>query len=127
MTLAERAAEKAAAIAAVSAVEERAPEVKVIDLPLAEPMTPEVSAKYTNAEEVAEGARPIERFPTPSEAALAGPPPWTRDRLHDAAVKAHIPSTLVVSTYNEVAEGRKPSELTEADWREVALRLDLGA
>jgi hypothetical protein len=143
-TLAELAASKAAAI---KALEERMPEgepkvrwvsapgspaegvdpvnpppeSKVIEI-MAEPMSAEASAKYANAEEVAEGARPVLRLPASDEA-----PPWTRQRLHDAAVKAHIPSTLIGSTFAEVAEGRKPAELTEADWREIALRLGLGA
>jgi hypothetical protein len=105
-TLAERAATRAAEIV----------------LPAPEPIPAEVRELYTNAEEVAEGARPILRLP-PADA----PPPWTRERLHDAAVKAHVPGTLVTEAFNAVAGTRTRQELTEADWREIALRLGLGA
>jgi hypothetical protein len=98
LSLAERAAEKAAAVTL-----------------LAEPMTPEVSATVVEDE-------PVLRLP-PSDA----PPPWTRERLHDAAVKAHVPGTLVTTTFNDVAGSRTRAELTEADWREIAVRLGLGA
>ncbi len=92
VTLAERAAEKAAAVKAVEHVE-------AIVL---EPMTEEVSAS-------------------------TDVPPWTRERLHDAAVNAKVPGSLVTSTFNDVAGSRTRAELTEADWREIALRLGLGA
>jgi phage recombination protein Bet len=142
MTLGERAAAKAAAIAAVSAVEDRAmpaavrwesapgspgpgvdaftppAQAKIIDLPPAEPMTEEVSAKYVNADELAGGARAVLRDDVP---------PWTRERLHAAVESAKVPGVLVTSTFAEVAEGRKRDELTEADWREIATRLGLGA
>ena len=91
-TLAERAADKAAAVRAVEHVE-------AIVL---EPMPEEVSAS-------------------------TDVPPWTRERLHDAAVKAKVPGTLVTTTFNDVAGTRTRAELTEADWREIALRLGLGA
>jgi hypothetical protein len=104
-TLAERAATRAAEITV-----------------LAEPMSEEASAKYVNAEEVAEGARPVLRLPASDEA-----PPWTRERLHEAAVNAHVSGTLVTSTFNAVAGSRSRAELTEADWAEIALRLGLGA
>ena len=89
---------------------------------LAEPMTEEASAKYANAEEIAEGAQPILRLP-PTE---AGPLPWSRDRLHDAAKAAGLVK-LAGQAYEEVRAGRLASELTEADWREMALRLGLDA
>jgi hypothetical protein len=105
-TLAERAATRAAEIV----------------LPAAEPIPAEVSAKYTNAEEVAEGARPILRLPPADDA-----PPWTRERLHGAAITARIPSTLVIESFNAVAGSRTRQELTESDWAAIALRLGLGA
>jgi hypothetical protein len=84
-TLAERAAEKAAAVTL-----------------LAEPMPEEVSAS-------------------------TDVPPWTRERLHAAVEREHIPATLVASTFNDVAGSRTRQELTETDWREMAVRLGLGA
>lgn len=104
-TLAERAATRAAEIV----------------LPAAEPIPDAVREQYVNAEEVAEGARAVEREPATDI------PPWTRERLHDAVAKAKVPGTLVTSTFNEVAGSRTRQELTEADWREIALRLGLGA
>lgn len=98
-TLGERAAAKAAAIAA-AAVEDAAE----IVLP---PADPDESAVLV--------------LP-PSE-----PPPWTRERLHDAAVKAHVPATLVNEEFGAVAGSRSRQELTADDWAEIARRLNLGA
>jgi hypothetical protein len=76
---------------------------------LAEPMTPEASAVYVNPEEIAEGARAVPR--------------WTRESLHEAAVKAGLASTVVTRTYNDVAGVRSRQELTPDDWAEMAKRL----
>jgi phage recombination protein Bet len=113
LTLAERAEAKAAAIAAVAAVEERAPEVTVIDLP--EPpvlQTVDRPDGILNVEEVNEGAPVV----------MA---PWTRDRLHGAAVHAGIKGSGVTAVYNDVAGARSRAELTADDWAEMAKRLGL--
>ena len=56
LSLAERAAEKAAAVQAVERVE-----AVIIDLPPAEPIPAEVREQYVNADELAGGAQPILR------------------------------------------------------------------
>jgi phage recombination protein Bet len=112
-SLTERAAEKAAAIGAAERVEAR-----VIDLPEPGPIPAEAREKYVNADEIAAGAPAVLRSDIP---------PWTRERLHAAVEREHIPATLVTSTFNDVAGSRTRAELTEADWREIALRLGLGA
>ena len=91
-----------------------------IVLPDAEPIPAEVRELYVNAEEVAEGARPVLRLP-PSDP----PPPWTRDRLHGAAVHAGIKGAGVTAVFNEVAGSRSRAELTADDWAEMAKRLGL--
>jgi hypothetical protein len=117
-TLAERAATRAAEVSPQQVRAHMTDEqVAVVLDPLGSAAT-----AYLNAEEVAEGARPILRLP-PSEEA----PPWTRQRLHDAAVAAHVPGTLVTEAFSAVAGTRTRQELTEADWREIAVRLGLGA
>lgn len=92
---------------------------KVIDLPPAEPLSPEVRATYVNADELAGGAQPVLRLP-PSDP----PPPWTRDRLHAAATKAGI-AKQTAEVFGQVAEGRPVAALSESDWREMAVRLGL--
>jgi len=76
---------------------------------LAEPMTPEASAVYVNPEEIAEGATAVPR--------------WTRETLHEAAVKAGLPGAVITKTYNDVAGVRSRQELTPSDWAEMAHRL----
>jgi hypothetical protein len=51
--------------------------------------------------------------------------PWTRDRLHGAAVHAGIKGSGVTTVYNDVAGARSRAELTADDWGEMAKRLGL--
>jgi len=126
VTLAERAATKAAAIesgaepVAEGVAEYREWKAATIVLPDAEPIPAEVRELYVNADELAGGARPVLRLP-PSDP----PPPWTRDRLHGAAVHAGIKGAGVTAVFNEVAGSRSRAELTADDWAEMAKRLGL--
>jgi len=86
------------------------------------------AAEITVLEREPDGFTAILSTPMPEEvSASTDVPPWTRERLHDAAVKAKVPGKLVTTTFNDVAGTRTRAELTEADWREIALRLGLGA
>lgn len=101
-TLAERAAARAADV-----------------LVIAEPAARDAEADV----DVALAAIATERRLPPSDE----PPPWTRERLHDAAVKAKVSATLVNEAFSAVAGTRTRAELGEADWATIAVRLGLGA
>jgi hypothetical protein len=91
----------------------RAAEITVIDLP--EPPVLQAVDRpdgILNVEEVNEGAPVV----------MA---PWTRDRLHGAAVHAGIKGSGVTAVYNDVAGARSRAELTADDWAEMAKRLGL--
>jgi len=91
----------------------RAAEITVIDLP--EPpvlQTVDRPDGIVNVMEVNEGAPVV----------MA---PWTRDRLHGAAVHAGIKGSGVTAVYNDVAGARSRAELTADDWAEMAKRLGL--
>jgi len=110
-SLAERAATRAAEITVL----EREPDgfTAIIGGPSGTPI--QVTDRpdgILNVEEVAEGAPVV----------MA---PWTRDRLHGAAVHAGIKGSGVTSVYNDVAGARSRAELTADDWAEMAKRLGL--
>jgi hypothetical protein len=110
-TLAERAATRAAEITVL----EREPDgfTAVINLP-PEPEIQTVDRPdgIVNVMEVNEGAPAVYA-------------PWTRDRLHGAAVHAGIKGAGVTAVFNEVAGSRSRAELTADDWAEMAKRLGL--
>jgi len=58
------------------------------------------------------------------EVSAAEPIPWTRERLHDTAKAAGLVKQAGAA-YEEVRAGRLASELTEADWADMARRLGL--
>jgi hypothetical protein len=108
LSLAERAAEKAAAVQAVERVE-----AVIIDLPEPPPLqAADRPDGILNVEDVNEGAPAVYA-------------PWTRDRLHGAAVHAGIKGSGVTAVYNDVAGARSRAELTADDWAEMAKRLGL--
>jgi hypothetical protein len=91
----------------------RAAEITVIDLP--EPPVIQTTDRpdgILNVEDVNEGAPAVYA-------------PWTRDRLHGAAVHAGIKGSGVTAVYNDVAGTRPRQELTADDWAEMAKRLGL--
>ena len=110
-SLAERAATRAAEITVL----EREPDgfTAVINLP-PEPEIQTVDRPdgIVNVMEVNEGAPAVYA-------------PWTRDRLHGAAVHAGVKGAFVTQTYNDVAGARSRQELTADDWAEMAKRLGL--
>jgi hypothetical protein len=98
-----------------------------VDAPV-EPPTP----KVTLAEKAAAKAAAVVTVLTPDAAAVIAEgetlmlvdEPWTRDRLHAAATKAGVVKQTA-EVFGQVAEGRKAADLTEADWKEMAVRLGL--
>jgi hypothetical protein len=91
----------------------RAAEITVIDLPEPPPLqAADRPDGILNVEDVNEGAPAVYA-------------PWTRDRLHGAAVHAGIKGSGVTAVYNDVAGTRPRQELTADDWAEMAKRLGL--